>query len=69
MLQAGQLSLILTNDFERSQLVRVERTVNRSGVITATAISTNSRFRELFPEASLLQGSTSRDGRVDTLRM
>lgn len=50
VLHAGQLSLIFTNDFETNQIVRVERTVDRTGVVTATTASTIARFRELFPE-------------------
>ena len=49
-LRMGQISLTLANDLESTQVVRIERTIDRSGIVTAAAASTHARFRELFPE-------------------
>lgn len=48
--RAGIVSLAIANDTDRQQLVRVERTINRNDVVTASAASTLQRFRECFPE-------------------
>lgn len=48
--RAGMVSMAIANNTDRQQLVRVERTINRADVVTATAASTLQRFRECFPE-------------------
>lgn len=50
VVRAGRLTLCLTNDFDTTQVVRVERTISRSNVITAAVASTHALFRRLFPE-------------------
>lgn len=49
-LRAGCVTLCLTNDTPVLQVVRLERSIDRTNVLTAAMVSTLPRFRELFPE-------------------
>lgn len=53
--QAGQLSLRVTNDLPQQHLVRIERAIERTSVVTAASITASPRFRELFPEQTFHQ--------------
>lgn len=48
--RTGQMTLALTNDHPNSEVIRVERTICRSSVVTATVASALPKFRELFPD-------------------
>jgi serine/threonine protein kinase/class 3 adenylate cyclase len=50
VLRAGTQSLVMTNDLDHLQVMRVERMIPRDDVVTATHASTLSLFRELFPD-------------------
>jgi class 3 adenylate cyclase len=50
VVRSGAVNLSLTNDFSGTQVVRLERTIDRKNVITAATASALPRFRELFPE-------------------
>lgn len=50
IVRTGRVSIVLTNDFDFEQIIRVERTAKPQGVVTAAVASTLPRFRELFPE-------------------
>jgi len=50
IVRSGQVAFHLTNDFDTTQVVRIERTIQRSNVVTAAAASALPRFRELFPD-------------------
>lgn len=47
--RAGSQTLSVDNQFDTQQIVRIERTISRSDVVTAAQASTLPRFRELFP--------------------
>ncbi len=49
-LRRGTVLLSLTNDQDRAEVVRLERTVSRGTVVTAAVASALPKFREYFPE-------------------
>ncbi|TWT93685.1 protein kinase domain-containing protein [Neorhodopirellula pilleata] len=49
-LRAGRQNLSLMNDLDHLHVVRIERTIPRGDVITATMASANPLFRQLFPD-------------------
>jgi class 3 adenylate cyclase/tRNA A-37 threonylcarbamoyl transferase component Bud32 len=55
-LRAGQQVLIMANQTELPQILRLERTIARQNVITATQAMALPGFRELFPGEILDQG-------------
>ncbi|WP_436714512.1 protein kinase [Roseiconus lacunae] len=59
LVRSGNANLIFQNDLDHQELVRVERTIRRSNVLTAAVASALPRFRELFPDQVL-----SRDGAI-----
>ncbi len=48
----GQL-LLITNHFDRQMLIRLERTIPRKDVVTASHAATRPLFRKLFPHEAL----------------
>jgi len=50
VLRAGRQTLLLTNDLDHLQVMRIERMVPREDVVTASRASTLALFRELFPD-------------------
>jgi len=50
VLCAGRQTLVLTNDLDHLQVMRVERMIPRDDVVTASRASTLALFRELFPD-------------------
>jgi class 3 adenylate cyclase len=48
--RAGRNSLIITNDFDREIVVRLERRISRTDALTAAQASSLPLFRELFPD-------------------
>ncbi len=53
VLRRGQQSITLTNDFDTLHVVRLERSISRDDVVTATAAASMPKFRELFTNQSL----------------
>lgn len=51
--RTGVLSLRLTNDLAEACTIRLERSTNRSQVVTAATASALPRFRQLFPDQIL----------------
>lgn len=49
-LREGMVSVIIENDLDKQQLVRIERTIGRDDIVTAAAASAMTRFRKLFPD-------------------
>lgn len=49
-LRTGRQTLTLINDLPSIRVVRVERTIPRNDVVTATVASANPVFRKLFPD-------------------
>ena len=52
-LRAGRQTLTLTNDLDSLHVLRIERTIPRDDVVTASVASTMSLFRKLFPQQTL----------------
>ncbi len=50
VVRAGKLTLALTNDLATTQVVRMERAIDRTHVVTAATASALPRFRSLFPD-------------------
>ncbi len=50
VVRAGRVAVRLTNDIDTTHVVRIERTINRSRVVTAAVASALPKFRELFPD-------------------
>ncbi len=50
VVRAGQVCVAVCNDQPTTQIVRVERAVNRSQAVTAATASALPRFRSLFPD-------------------
>ncbi len=50
VVRAGMVTLALTNDLSSTQVVRVERAIDRTHVVTAATASALPRFRNLFPD-------------------
>jgi serine/threonine protein kinase/class 3 adenylate cyclase len=55
-LRAGSQLVTIENDLAQPLVLRLERTIPRSNVITAAQASATSLFRELFPEETLGSG-------------
>lgn len=49
-LREGMVSVIIQNDLDKQQLIRIERTIGRDDIVTAAAASAMARFRKLFPD-------------------
>ncbi len=50
VLRDGRQTLVLTNDLDHLQVMRIERMIPREDVITASRAATLAVFRELFPD-------------------
>ncbi len=49
-LRTGRQTLVLNNDLSSLHIVKIERTIPRNDVVTASAATAMPRFRELFPD-------------------
>ncbi|MBL8954743.1 MAG: protein kinase [Myxococcaceae bacterium] len=56
MMTAGNQLLVLENDTDREQLVRIERTKGREDALTAAKVAAQPLFRKLFPTEVLAPG-------------
>lgn len=56
MMTAGKQLLVLENDTDREQLVRVERAKGRDDALTAAKVASQPLFRRLFPQEVLAPG-------------
>lgn len=50
MLRSGRQTITIKNDLDTLHIVRIERTIPRSDVVTAAAALTQPLFRKLFPD-------------------
>jgi eukaryotic-like serine/threonine-protein kinase len=67
LLPTGRQPLTLTNDSDRNQLVRVERSTPRDDVLTAARMLSSSLFRRLLPDQVLAEGTLMRVSAVTLL--
>lgn len=67
LLPAGRQGITITNDTDRSQLVRVERSTPRDDVLTAARMLSSSLFRRLLPAQVLAEGTLMRVSAVTLL--
>ncbi len=56
MMTAGQQLIVLENDTDREQLVRIERAKGREDALTAAKVAAQPLFRKLFPTEVLAPG-------------
>lgn len=67
LLPTGRQQVVITNDTDRSQLVRVERSTPRDDVVTAARMMSSSLFRRLLPDQVLADGTLMRVAAVTLL--
>jgi serine/threonine protein kinase len=67
IVDAGRQRIVVTNDYDREIVVRVEREGAREDAITALEAATTAAFRELFPQEVLAPGHLVSIGQVSLL--